>query len=412
MDYRDEVKLKLDVVKVIQQRLPSNLVLPVEEYKVGLTFAVKYCIHKLEKMGPSAGILSIVGMGGIGKTTLVKEVFNHFASIKLYQHMTFLHDVRSAFVEIQVGRRRPSDLQNEILWDLLHVHETTLDYESLFKKLPNQGPVFIVLDNIDSKKQFDQLIPHVNSLARGSRIIITSRNKRLLNVIANNIPIYQYRMVPLNYSDSQKLFNWHAFGDITPYEGFEDLAQNIASACHGLPLALKVIGASLMRRTSKIDQKTIWQEAIQYMRECSDIMEVLQWSYNSLPSQSEKIMFLDIACMIHGIDKMSALACWEACKYCLACQGFRTPNISLQCLIDRCLVEDSRHAPLKIHDLLQDMAKHIVRTQSNDPTKHSHQFEVEVAQEIVFNNEVSHYILYSTFSHLPLNIVKFLFSIF
>lgn len=343
-------------------------------------------------MGPNTGAMSLIGMGGVGKTTLSERIYNYYAYEKKYHSMTFLRDVRSAFSEVEVGRKGQIELQNQLLWDLLRVENTSRrDYNFWFQKLSGRGPVFIVLDNIDSKDQFEQLIPDVNLLGQGSRVILTSRDKSMLSVIPKEFPTFQHAVKPLESCASQRLFNWHAFDKETVPEEFEDLAAKVANACHGLPLALKVMGSSLAGKRTIEDQQTIWSEAVEYLKENADVMRILQWSYDCLPSKSEKLMFLDIACTIHRVEKTSAMFCWEACKHCTSCLGFRNPHWSLQCLVERCLVEEDAKHCLIIHDLLQDMAKKTVREQSEDPRRHSHQFDVHVAEQIVAEGDVSYY---------------------
>jgi uridine kinase len=78
---------------------------------VGLEESLKVVIKKLNLMGDNVGVIGVFGMGGIGKTTLVREVYNHFAMEKRFEEQSFLKDVRSI--------TDPLDLQKQLVYDLL-----------------------------------------------------------------------------------------------------------------------------------------------------------------------------------------------------------------------------------------------------------------------------------------------------
>lgn len=108
---------------------------------------------------------------------------------------------------------------------------------------------FIILDDVDHGKQIDALLlPVKNALSSGSLILVTSRNKDVLTssgIAGSSI----YKLEGLNPQHSHELFCLHAFGQPYPVVGFEQVVQEFLNSCKGLPLSLKVIGAS---------EKMIW----------------------------------------------------------------------------------------------------------------------------------------------------------
>jgi hypothetical protein len=66
------------MVDAILSLMPKIVAMKINYYLVGLEEKLNTCIHTLEKMFESTIILCLVDVGGIGKTTLIKEIYNHF----------------------------------------------------------------------------------------------------------------------------------------------------------------------------------------------------------------------------------------------------------------------------------------------------------------------------------------------
>lgn len=130
-------------------------------------------------------------------------------------------------------------------------------YKYWFHKLSSLGPIVIVLEDIQDKVQFINLIINTSFLVPKSYIIVTSHDWHLLKLISGKSNLYLYGVGALQCEDSQKLFNWHAFGNEKAPQKLKTLANDVNKACSGLPLALKVLGSSLFNKTSNEDQKYI-----------------------------------------------------------------------------------------------------------------------------------------------------------
>lgn len=109
------------------------------------------------------------------------------------------------------------------------------------------------MDDIDNARQFETLIPDIQQLSPGSRIVIRSRHHDVLNSTMGPTACKDVQEVNfLSRSESQRLFNWHAFLSEQSSDGFHDLTEEVANACGGHPLALEVIGAQSLYDKKKL----------------------------------------------------------------------------------------------------------------------------------------------------------------
>ncbi|GKG12492.1 TMV resistance protein N-like protein, partial [Tanacetum coccineum] len=147
-------------------------------------------------------------------------------------------------------------------------------------------------------------------------------------------------------------------------EGFEDLTLELAQYCGGNPLAIKVLGSSLIVRAEDSEKRNsiieIWRSELNLLNSSkgdlySNIQRILQKSFDSLPYTSYKELFLHIAIFFVGEDEDYVANILEDDWHAKA--GIKT-------LINRCMLTVSKSKKLMMHQLLQDMGKGIVREES------------------------------------------------
>ena len=168
LHFISEVKLVEEVVVAVLKALPPPPLLAHARHPVGLEERCAHVINMLHQMGDNVGILGICGMGGMGKTTLVKEVFNQEQS--RFKNKCFLKDVKDAKSSTSI-----MDLQKKMVTDLLgdDVMKLSGDCARWFEMIQRQK-ILLVVDDISETNQFYELIPNLSRLVPGSRVLITS----------------------------------------------------------------------------------------------------------------------------------------------------------------------------------------------------------------------------------------------
>lgn len=285
------------IVVAVQRASPVNLQLSKGSPKFGLDESFEEVVHTLTKMrAENVVVLGLFGMGGIGKTCLAWEIYNHFVSRREFQCHCFQKNVRStSTLELQ------QHLENDLLKQ--DMRNSNNKYEHWFDTFRREK--LTVIDDIDTVGQFEALITDILGLAAGSRVLVTSQDRDVLNLAMRPAKEWElYKVKVLKPMDSRKLFNWNAFySEEAPSEGnFRKLAAEVADACRGRPLKLELIGRLLYDTKDGPDDEAIWKDSLKTLNENRDINETLEISYTRLPSDGDKAMFLDIACLAHDWD--------------------------------------------------------------------------------------------------------------
>ncbi len=375
---RDEAQLKTAIVSKVRDHLRASQLPPVPPFQVGLKETSKELIETLSRMEKDVGILSLVGMGGIGKTTLAKELYRSFEKNDTFEKKSILLNVRENAI---------LDLQKQLARDLFKEDVRSMgEFNECFNRNMDRK-VLIVIDDVDQKGQFDELIPNINKLGLGSRVIITSRDSNMVNNIMKNgnCEYMRHEMALLSTTDSRHLFNWHAFHSADAIDGFRELAKNVADACGGLPLALEVTGCFLFDKREEFDVNNTWPQTIKTLSKEKNILNKLQVSYDGL-SPEARMMFLDIACFMIGQREHIAMQIFEACKF-----DYDEPAPFFSSLKDKCLVKLDEGRRIVMHDLLGDMGRQVVKNESHNMKKGtpSHLWDPEMVQRVLRNKEVS-----------------------
>ncbi|KFK31583.1 hypothetical protein AALP_AA6G131200 [Arabis alpina] len=222
-------------------------------------------------------IVKIVGMSGIGKTTLAEMHFDKCGK-------------RFTFRKIFLGIRDKPKNEDELSWLETELLNGKKGYEAdMFKKKS-----FLVLDDVSDKKQIKFLLDNLPRIKKGSKIVITTRDKSCLE----EVPGDTYVVPRLNENEALQLLHYHAVNnqDYTPPQNFIELSQKFLDYAGGNPRALEELGKELCGK-----DEAHWRKELPHC--CNDnIKRAFRISYDEL-TDPQKDAFLDIACFFRSEDE-------------------------------------------------------------------------------------------------------------
>ncbi|KAL6289856.1 hypothetical protein ACE6H2_007366 [Prunus campanulata] len=349
-----ESKFIKKIVNVIGDKL-SRTILSIAPNMIGMHSRVETINLWVQDGSTNVSILLIYGMSGIGKTTIAK--FSYNSNFTRFEGSSFLENIKEISRQpnglVQIQTQLLSDILNGRKMKISNVSEGLTKIEDAI----SSKRVLLVLDDVDHMDQLDAVLQMKDRFCPGSKIIITTKRARLLK--AHQVTKV-HAIETLHYKESLELFSWHAFGQDHPIEGYIEYSKKFVDHCGGLPLALKVLGSSLLGEG--ID---VWKSALDKLEVIpnDEIINKLRVSYDSLQDDHDRKLFLHIACFFIGKDKDYIVKILDGCDFYTI--------VGIQNLIDRCLVTIDEFDEVHTHDLIRGMGREIVRLESEEPWKRS-----------------------------------------
>ncbi|KAL3698731.1 hypothetical protein R1sor_012807 [Riccia sorocarpa] len=299
-------------------------------------------VEKVHRSLKSSTCLGFHGMGGIGKSTLARVVFNRLNGE--FEYSCFISDVKLK-----------ARITHEDLLHAMHHYGEKMKYNECTWGHLRGRKVLVVLDDVD-KYEHLQILGYIasNMSSREDRYIVTSRDVALLGTLRSILQpreVELYRVPFLDESSARKLLLSYGVPD-PPAEEFVD---RVVDVCNGLPLSLEVIGKYLHENRG---EEEIWKKSVEALRNCADISnfkerlwDILQLSYDSLANEAKE-MFLDSSSFFVGSS-------WRLQEAKVAWRVHFGPDFAddfWTCLVKKSLVNDVRDDELiLIHEQMKDL---------------------------------------------------------
>ncbi|XP_050281908.1 disease resistance protein RGA2-like [Quercus robur] len=355
----------------------------------------------------NVSVLPIVGIGGLGKTTVAQLVFNdkelkdHFEP-KVWVCVSENFDVKiivQKILECVKNGKLAKDLEMNTLVNDVH-------------KEINGKRYLIVLDDVwnEEREKWFSLKKILMGGARGSRIVVTTRSQIVAKI---SQPIQPHVLQGLDKQHAWSLFMKIAFneGQEPKNASFVNIVEEILKKCAGIPLAIRTIGGLVNSKEFTIEWLSfINKELSKIPQNEDDILPTLKVSYNHLPSHLKQCFaYCSLFPKDLEINKSSLINMWMA-------QGFITLYDEKQCskdvgheyfmdLLWRSFFQEVEKDKLgniskfKIHDLMHDIAIQV--TGSESTTIYSKEKDIDEKTRHVSFGDILH-----SSSEIPISLSK------
>ncbi|MBA0777173.1 hypothetical protein Gotri_005227 [Gossypium trilobum] len=319
--------------------------------------------HNGSSMG-DVSVVSIVGLGGIGKTTLAQLVYNNpivVFDLKIWVCVNDDFDVGKIMVSIieSVSKSRCDVLGMDVLQ--LRLQELLLGKRYL-----------LVLDDVwnEDDVEWEKLRMSLRNGVEGSRIVVTTRSKKVALIMES---VYTHQLEGLSDDDCWGLFKQRAFGSNgKEHHNLFPIGKQIVKKCGGVPLAAKTLG-SLMRFKRNEREWLIVQESDLWDVSQTEhgILPALRLSYSHLPSHLKACFaYCAIFPRNYIIKREKLIQLWIAAGVIQSPEGRRSleylGNEYFEDLVWMFFFQDVQRSGsgyithCKMHDLIHDLAQSIM----------------------------------------------------
>ncbi|XP_015962460.1 disease resistance protein RPP13 [Arachis duranensis] len=342
------------------------------ENVVGLEEDLDVIINQLKEEDSARNVVSIVGMGGLGKTTLARKVYNSDEARELFPCRAWATVSKECM---------PTEVFKNLL-KCLKVDEAEYkkaDEEKLkdmVRKRLNGKKYLVVLDDIWEANVWDKVKGPLPDNNNGSMILVTTRNDRMANYARSKEPHHQLHF--LDEDQSWEMFRNKVFGREECPPPLELIGRSIAfESCKGLPLAIKTIAGIVAKKGRSKDAWEEIKDLLPYWSVAEDpegkeMMKILKYSYDDLPEKM-KPFFLYLGVFPEDVEirVRDLIHVWMAEGFLEPIQTGRSKpppepedigEQYLKELVDRNLVQVAKRRSdgkgvktCQIHDLIRDL---------------------------------------------------------
>ncbi|TXG55670.1 hypothetical protein EZV62_020926 [Acer yangbiense] len=243
----------------------------------------------------NVSIIGICGMGGVGKTTLVKEISKQADENKLFdkvamavvsqtQNYVKIQGEIASMLDIELPDKEEEQGRARFLWKrIMEMHKSKQEREQ----------ILIILDDVWEVIELDRVGIPFGNIRRGCKIVLTSR----IEDVCVQMKAKTFQVGTLSKEESWGLFRDVAGGNIVDNDDINPIAREVADECGGLPIALVTVAGALNNRKSKY----VWIDAAQQLKKSAPtnikgfdqrVFPSLKLSYNFLGNKELQSIFL------------------------------------------------------------------------------------------------------------------------
>ncbi|XP_027117074.1 putative late blight resistance protein homolog R1A-3 isoform X1 [Coffea arabica] len=359
--------LRVPEVSKASSHMLSKVKMPIaHEVVVGLDDEAEKVIERLLSGPEQVEIVPIVGMAGLGKTTLAEKVYNDSSiifnfQIRLWCTVSQEFDMKSLLIQILCSNGKQSSMDEEL--KKLNEHELL---QKLYQRLKMKR-YLVVFDDVWDIKVWNELRISFPDDKKRSRILFTSRFSNVASQVQYGGEPHNLR--PLSEKESFELLHKKVFGKEDCPQALHGLGMEIAKKCMGLPLALIVVAGALATTEHDI---LVWEEFAESLTStmvsgAGQCKKSLELSYEHLPYHlKECLLYFAAFREDEKIGAKNLMRLWIAEGFVEKIEGERSEDIAEEYLMDligRNLVMVSENRSIGgvktcyIHDLIFEFCK-------------------------------------------------------
>ncbi|XP_015886081.3 putative disease resistance RPP13-like protein 1 [Ziziphus jujuba] len=361
LQQKDFLGLKVGVQNTTSRRTPATSL--VEESGVygrdDDKEVILYLLLSEEFDSNKISVIPIVGMGGIGKSTLAQLIYND-------------DEVQKHF-EIQAWASVSDDFDvfriTKVIFESITCQTCDItDLNRLQEKLKQElrGKKFLfVLDDIWNENyiEWDVLKSPFEFGEHGSKIMVTTRSEKIANMMQT---VLSYKLQVMSEDDCWLLFAKHAFGNAEPgaHPELEEIGRRIVRKCKGLPLAVKALGGLLRSEQNPKDwervlKNDIWESTGKEL----NILPALWLSYYYLPTHLKRCFaYCSIFPKGYNFLKHNLILLWMGENLLEHHKSKTAEEVGeeyFKDLLSRSLFHGTQRSFYTMHDLVNDLAKFV-----------------------------------------------------
>ncbi|XP_049391697.1 disease resistance protein RPP13-like [Solanum stenotomum] len=332
---------------------------------VGFQDVVQTLLSELLKAEPRRSVLSIYGMGGLGKTTLARKLYTSpiiassfptRAWICVSQEYNTMDLLKTIIKSIQGCAKETLDLLEKM---------AEIDLENHLRKLLTERKYLVVVDDVWQREAWENLKRAFPDSKNGSRVIITTRKEGVAERADDRGFVYKLRF--LSQEESWDLFCRKLLDVRAMVPAMGSLAKDMVERCRGLPLAIVVLSGLLSHKKGLDEWQKVkdcfWKNIIE--DRAIEISCILSLSFNDLSTALKQcFLYIGIFPEDQVIDAENIICLWMAEGFIIPRGEERMEDVAegfLNELIRRSLVQVAetfweKVTECRVHDLLRDLA--------------------------------------------------------
>ncbi|KAJ6892244.1 disease resistance protein RGA3 isoform X6 [Populus alba x Populus x berolinensis] len=318
-------------------------------------------------------VITVVGLGGIGKTTLAQLAFNDSEVTTHFEKKIWVC-VSEPFDEVRIAKA--------ILEQLEGRPTNLVELQSLLQGVSESitgKRLLLVLDDVwtENHGQWEKLKPSLTGCARGSRILVTTRKDAVATMMGTG---HRINIKELSDEICRSIFNHVAFQERSKdeRERLTDIGDKIANKCKGLPLAAKVLGGLMQSKRTREEWERVLSSELWRLDEVDRdqverrIFVPLLLSYYDLPFVVRRcFLYCAMFPKDYEMGKDELVKMWMAQGYLKENSGGDMELVGeqyFQVLATRSFFQDfkadwSEGMKFKMHDIVHDFAQYMTKNE-------------------------------------------------